>query len=49
MSYILIPRGNGVKTHRNVNSENINIPDDAEIYEDKDEFEGRLSDFSDQS
>ena len=43
--YIIIPRGDGVVTHTKVDSDMMNLSDDAEIYEDRDEFKERLSEF----
>jgi hypothetical protein len=45
MSFIIIPMGNGIITHRNIDEDDINLSDSAEIYHDKDAFEDRLSDF----
>ena len=45
MSYILIPRGDGYISHSNVDPDKINLPDDAEIYDGREAFEGRLEDF----
>ena len=45
MTFIVIPMGDGVKTHRNIDEDKINLPDSAAIYHDKDKFENRLSDF----
>ena len=43
--FVVIPRGDGVITHRNVDVESISLPNDAEIYESRESFEDRLSDF----
>ena len=45
MNYVVIPRGDGYSAHENVDAEIMNLPDDAEIYDDRDEFEDRLSEF----
>ena len=43
--YVIIPRGEGYIAHSSVDSQAMNLPDDAEIYDDRDEFDDRLSDF----
>ena len=45
MSYVIIPRGDGYISHVNADTDNLNLSDDAEVYDDRDEFESRLSDF----
>ena len=45
MSFVIIPRGEGVVTHSEVDVNMMILPEDAEIYEDRDEFENRLDDF----
>ena len=45
MSHVLIPKGEGYITHTNVDPELVNVPDNAEIYDDREVFEDRLADF----
>ena len=45
MSNVLIPRGDGVIIHYNVDPDEMSLPDDAEIHDSDEEFENRLSDF----
>jgi hypothetical protein len=45
MSFIIIPRGVGCVTHKNIDVDKINLPNDAEVYDDRDAFKDRLSDF----
>ena len=45
MSFVIIPRESGVITHLNVDLSEINLPDNAEIFDDEDDFYDRLSDF----
>ena len=43
--FVVIPRGNGLITHKNVDPKEMNIPEEAEIFEDRDAFDDRLSEF----
>lgn len=45
MSYIIIPHGDGVVTHRNVDPDRLILPDNAEVYDTIEGFRDRLSDF----
>ena len=45
MSYVLIPRGDGYISHSNVDPESMTLPEDAEFYDDREDFEERLDDF----
>ena len=49
MSWIIIPKGDGHITHENADPENISLPDTAEIYDDKNEFDERLDELIDNS
>ena len=42
MSHIII-LGDGIITHTNVDPEQMNLPDDAEVYDDREQFEERLN------
>lgn len=42
MKHIVIPRGEGVKTHSPADPSNYNLSDNAEIYDTKDEFRARV-------
>ena len=43
MTHVVIPIGDGYISHDNVDADSMNLPDDAEFYEDDDEFKDRLS------
>ena len=43
--FVVIPRGDGYIGHENVDPEQINLPGDAEIYEDRDGYAARVADF----
>ena len=43
--FVVIPRGNGYISHSNVDVDEFDLADDAEIYDDRDKFEDRISDF----
>lgn len=45
MRFVLISRGDGYVAHTNVDPDSMNLPDEAEIYDNREEFEDRLSDF----
>jgi len=45
MSYVIIPRGDGYISHKNLDPEEMTLSGDAEIYEDREKFEDRLEDF----
>ena len=45
--FVVIPRGDGFISHQNVDVDGLNLPANAEIYDDKREFEARLSELSD--
>ena len=44
MSYIIIQNGEGIVTHANVDKSNITVPDDAEVFDNIEDFDSRLSD-----
>ena len=43
--FVIIPQGNGVVSHRNIESDLLNLPDEAEVFDHASDFEERLSDF----
>jgi len=45
MSWVVIPKGNGAITHENVDPTSMTLPDDAEVYDDRESFNKRIEDF----
>ena len=45
MTYVLVPQGDGYIAHTNVNIDSMSLPDEAEVYDDRGDFEDRLTDF----
>ena len=45
MKFVVIPTGDGYQAHENIDPEKWNLSDNAEIYDDREAFETRLSDF----
>ena len=46
MKYAIIPRGDGYISHRGIDTDSVVLPDSAEIYTDRENFQERLSELS---
>ena len=49
MTHYVIDTSNGLVTHRNVDIDNLNVSEDAEIFDNKEDFEDRLGEIIDTS
>ena len=45
MRYILIPAEDGYRAHINVDPDGMNLPEDAEMFDSREEFDERREDF----
>jgi len=47
MSYVIISKSDGgVISHKNIDIDTVNLPSDADIYDDESDFESRLSELT---